>query len=83
VEDLAAGIESEAALLVAIGAPLRRGPGVAVPDEASLPACPESRLYRFLCRSEGAGAHSSCAFRARRAPAVPETPVPTAANAGW
>lgn len=62
--DLAAGTESEASLLVEIGAPRLRQLGVPVPE--ALPAAPESRLYRLLCRTQGRGAHSSYNALVRR-----------------
>lgn len=64
--DLAEGIESETSLLVAIGAPRLRRLGVPLPDPGTLPANPESRLYRLLCRTEGNGAHSSYNALVRR-----------------
>jgi hypothetical protein len=53
--DLAAGIESAAALLVSIGAPRLRQLGVEIP--AALPG-PEHRLYLRLAASEPDAAHS-------------------------
>jgi hypothetical protein len=66
VADLAAGTESVAALLVAIGAPRLRRLGLALPATQALPREPEQRLYRLLCRSEGRGAHSSYNALVRR-----------------
>ena len=54
--DLARGVESVPALLVAIGAPRLRRLGLAVPD-AKL-ADPEHRLYLELSRSGPDSAHS-------------------------
>lgn len=53
--DLARGIESDAALLVAIGAPRLRTLGVEVPVA---PDEPEHRLYRRLAAIDPNGAHS-------------------------
>lgn len=57
LRDLAAGIESAAALLVAIGAPRLRDLGVAVPDDAIVTS-PEHRLYDLLARENADTAHS-------------------------
>jgi hypothetical protein len=54
--DLARGVESVPALLVAIGAPRLRRLGLPVPDTTL--ADPEHRLYRELSRSEPDSAHS-------------------------
>lgn len=54
--DLAAGADSEAALLVAIGAPRLRRLGFAIPEHA-IPR-PEHRLYERLARSDPDSAHS-------------------------
>jgi hypothetical protein len=54
--DLAAGRESEAALLVAIGSPRLRRAGLQVPALRSEGA--EHRLYEFLARSHPDSAHS-------------------------
>lgn len=54
--DLAAGVESAPAFLVAIGAPRLRGIGLAVPVHAIHD--PEIRLYQLLARSEPDSAHS-------------------------
>ena len=54
--DLARGVESVPALLVAIGAPRLRRLGLAVPDTEL--AEPEHRLYRELSRSGPDSAHS-------------------------
>jgi hypothetical protein len=64
--DLDEGIESEASLLVAIGAPRLRRLGLPLPDPGELPANPESRLYRLLCRSQGNAAHSAYNALVRR-----------------
>lgn len=56
IEDLRAGRETIAALLVAIGAPRLRRIGLHLP--ANLPATPEHRLYDLLTLDLGDGAHS-------------------------
>lgn len=53
--DLARGVESVAALLVAIGAPRLRQLGIAVPEG---PAQPEHRLYALLARDDADSAHA-------------------------
>lgn len=53
--DLARGVESVPALLVAIGAPRLRQLGVAVPDA---PDRPEHRLYALLSREDADAAHA-------------------------
>jgi hypothetical protein len=53
--DLARGIESVPALLVAIGAPRLRLLGVAVPET---PDRPEHRLYALLSREDSDSAHA-------------------------
>jgi hypothetical protein len=53
--DLAQGVESAAALLVAIGAPRLRLLGIAVPEG---PSHPEHRLYALLARDDSDSAHS-------------------------
>jgi hypothetical protein len=53
--DLARGVESVAALVVAVGAPRLRDLGVAVP---ATPAHPEHRLYALLAESDANAAHS-------------------------
>lgn len=64
LRDLTLGDESEAALLVLIGAPRLRGLGFDVPDappEWSAPPrdpSPEHRLYARLARSHADSAHS-------------------------
>jgi hypothetical protein len=61
LEDLAAGRESEAALLVLVGAPRLQGLGVAVPRGAGGEAArgsPEHRLYERLAADEPDTAHS-------------------------
>jgi len=55
VADLAAGVESVAALLVATGAPRLRQLGVDVP---SGPRRPEHQLYALLARDNPDAAHS-------------------------
>lgn len=55
VADLIAGLETEASLLVSIGAPRLRALGVDVP--AALPD-PEHRLFERLSRRSGDAAHS-------------------------
>jgi hypothetical protein len=54
IEDLRAGRETAAALLVAIGAPRLRRLGFDVPDTV---AEPERRLYEMLAGSEDDAAH--------------------------
>lgn len=54
LRDLAAGAESDAALLVAIGAPRLQRLGISVPRRAQ----PEHRLYERLRATHGDGAHS-------------------------
>lgn len=54
--DLAQGVESVPALLVAIGAPRLRRAGVPVPDVAI--SSPEHRLYELLASAEPDAAHS-------------------------
>jgi hypothetical protein len=54
--DLGAGTDSEAALLVAIGAPRLRRLGLVLPAH-SIPR-PEHRLYERLARSDPDSAHS-------------------------
>ena len=56
LEDLASERESEAALLVLIGAPRLRTLGLDVPETAS--SLPEHRLYGLLARSDPDSAHS-------------------------
>ncbi len=56
LDDLAAGRESAAALLVAVGAPRLRRLGLQIP---SLPFdCAEHRLYELLARAHADSAHS-------------------------
>jgi hypothetical protein len=55
LEDLARGVESVPALLVAIGAPRLRRAGINVPPG---PLDPEHRLYRLLARDGSDAAHS-------------------------
>jgi hypothetical protein len=55
IEDLERGVESEAALLVSIGAPRLKRAGVEVPRTI---ADPEERLYELLARSDPDAAHS-------------------------
>ncbi|OGQ83510.1 MAG: hypothetical protein A3F90_03200 [Deltaproteobacteria bacterium RIFCSPLOWO2_12_FULL_60_19] len=56
LEDLAAGRDSEAALLVLIGAPRLRTLGLAVPEINSSPS--EHRLYERLACTDPDSAHS-------------------------
>ncbi len=53
--DIAAGVESDAALLVAIGAPRLRTLGFDVPETI---AEPEMRLYLRLAETDSDSAHS-------------------------
>lgn len=53
LDDLRAGRETAAALLVAIGAPRLRRLGLDVPRAADGIADPERRLYELLARGEG------------------------------
>ena len=55
LEDLARGMHSVPALVVAIGAPRLRQLGVPVPPG---PAHPEHRLYALLARDDANSAHS-------------------------
>jgi hypothetical protein len=55
LEDLAAGRETEAALVVAMAAPRLRAVGIDVPEYAG--SSPSHRLFELLSES-GAGAHS-------------------------
>jgi hypothetical protein len=55
LRDLANGVESIEALLVASAAPRLRSLGVAVPESLERP---ELRLYALLARAHGDGAHS-------------------------
>jgi hypothetical protein len=63
LDDLAAGRESEAALLVAMAAPRLRALGMQVPPGGG--AFPSHRLYELLSQS-GTGAHSSYNALVRR-----------------
>ena len=54
--DLARGVHSAPALLVAVGAPRLRELGVEVPSFSD--SRPERRLYDLLAETEGDGAHS-------------------------
>ncbi len=56
LEDLAAGRESEAALLILIGAPRLRRLGLNISEVGAGP--PEHRLYDLLVRSDPDAAHS-------------------------
>ncbi len=56
LEDLRAGRETIAALLVAIGSPRLRRLGLALPEQ--LPPNPEHRLYDLLARDDQDSAHS-------------------------
>ncbi len=53
--DLARGVESVPALLVAIGAPRLRQLGLDLPP---IPSQPEHRLYALLARKDADSAHS-------------------------
>ncbi|HXH88190.1 MAG TPA: hypothetical protein VNI55_06250 [Gaiellaceae bacterium] len=54
MKDLAAGLASDEALLVSIGAPRLRQAGIAVPEPL---ASPEHRLYERLAEEHGDAAH--------------------------
>jgi hypothetical protein len=56
LEDLAHGLESEAALLVLIGAPRLRRLGLKI--AARDPTPPEHKLYELLAKSDTDSAHS-------------------------
>jgi hypothetical protein len=56
IEDLAAGMLTEEALLVAAAAPRLRSAGVAVAP--AVVEAPLHRLYELLAASDAAGAHS-------------------------
>jgi hypothetical protein len=56
LSDLARGVESIPALLVAIGAPRLRSAGIELPER--LPDSPERRLYDHLAREDADSAHS-------------------------
>lgn len=56
LDDLARGIESPQALLVAIGAPRLRRVGVPVPEHPF--TSPEHRLYRYLAQANPDAAHA-------------------------
>jgi hypothetical protein len=56
IADLARGVLSEAALLVAVGAPRLRRLGIEVPEVAI--ERPEHRLYALLAREDADAAHS-------------------------
>ena len=56
VQDLRAGRETVAALLVAIGSPRLKRLGLDLPDH--LPANPEHRLYDLLSETDQDSAHS-------------------------
>lgn len=58
LEDLAASRESEAALLVLIGAPRLRRLGLGLPADVAGAGEPEHRLYYLLARSDPDSAHS-------------------------
>jgi hypothetical protein len=55
LEDLVAGIESDEALLVSIGAPRLRQAGIDVPQPLD---SPEHRLYERLAAEDADAAHS-------------------------
>ena len=63
LRDLEAGVESRAALLVAIGARRLERLGVHVP---ATPDAPERRVYALLAREHGDGAHSQYNALVRR-----------------
>jgi hypothetical protein len=56
--DLRAGVETQAALLVGIGAPRLRGLGLDVPETPLASVEPEMRLYRLLWDEDPRRAHS-------------------------
>lgn len=56
LDHLASGIESQAALLVLIGAPRRRRLGFNIPNGADGP--PEHKLYELLAKADQDSAHS-------------------------
>ncbi|CAN5235488.1 hypothetical protein BH20ACI2_BH20ACI2_00590 [soil metagenome] len=56
LRDIAAGMETIPALLVAIGAPRLRRIGLELPDD--LPSSPEHRLYQKLAAENSDSAHS-------------------------
>ena len=56
IDDLAAGRESAAALLVAVGAPRLRRAGLQIPSRSFEAA--EHRLYELLARAHADSAHS-------------------------
>jgi hypothetical protein len=56
LQDLHAGRETLAALLVAIGSPRLRRIGLTLPDQ--LPSNPEHRLYDLLSQTDEDSAHS-------------------------
>lgn len=58
LEDLVAGRESEAALLVLIGAPRLRRLGLGLPADVAGAGDPEHRLYHLLSRFDPDSAHS-------------------------
>ncbi|MPY88647.1 MAG: hypothetical protein GEU99_12065 [Luteitalea sp.] len=56
--ELASGEETEAALLVLIGAPRLRSLGMVVPSSRGLPdTSPELRLYEWLAATDSDSAH--------------------------
>lgn len=56
LQDLRAGRETVAGLLVAIGEPRLRSIGIDVPEK--LPDNPEHRLYQLLAKDDSDSAHS-------------------------
>ncbi len=56
--DLGRGIESDASLLVLIGAHRLRAIGLTVPQPADAPPIPEHRLYERLAAENSDSAHS-------------------------
>jgi hypothetical protein len=57
LRDLSAGVESQEALLVAVGAARLRRAGIAVPPGADAIGSPEHRLYESLEARYESGAH--------------------------
>ncbi len=66
LDDLAAGRESDEALLVRIGALRLREAGFTVPRETTEPDFPENRLYDRLAQRYGNEAHSRYTALLRR-----------------
>ena len=78
VGDLAAGIESVPALLVAVGAPRLRQLGYAVPDSGPTP---EHRLYTLLAQDDPDSAHGRYNALVRRLVSYERAPAFQAATA--